>query len=72
MADFGVFLKKMSEIVIRFFLNLYIIKVLGRFIKIICENYRSMCQIFKNNHLFEIVLYIHCKYWGFKDFIVND
>ena len=37
----------MSEIVISFFLNLYIIKILGRYIKIMCKNYKFMCEIFK-------------------------
>ena len=59
MADCGIFLQKMSEIIYIFVLKLYIIKVLGRSIKMMCENYRFMCEIFKNNHLFEI-LYILC------------
>ena len=41
------FFEKRSEIVIRFFENLYIIKILGRLFKLMCKNYRFMCEIFK-------------------------
>ena len=37
----------MSEIVNRFFVNLYIIKILGRSIKIMYKNYRFLCEILK-------------------------
>ena len=47
MADFGIFLLKMSEIVTSFYFNLYIIKILGRYIKLMCKNYRFMCENFK-------------------------
>ena len=52
MADFGIFFQKMSEIVNSFFLNLYLIKILGRSIKIMCENYRFMCEIKFLKHFF--------------------
>ena len=41
------FFKKIGEIVNRFFLNLYIIKILGSSIEIVCKNYRFKCKMFK-------------------------
>ena len=57
----------MSEIENSFFSNLYIIKILGRSITVMCEKYRFMREI----QLCKILLYILCKYWDFKDFITN-
>ena len=46
MADFGKFLcKKESEIVSRFFVNLYIRKIFSICFKIMCKNYRFMCKM---------------------------
>ena len=48
MADYGIFLAKMNEIVNNFFLNLYIIKILGRptSVKIMYENSIVSCVKF--------------------------
>ena len=43
----------------RFFVNFYIIKILGRLFKKLCKSYRFVCEIFK---IFEILLYIRGKY----------
>ena len=67
MRIFYIFLKKMSEIVNTFFLSVYIIKILGRSIKIMCENYRFMCDIFKT---FIWNFAIKTNIW-FKDFIIK-
>ena len=55
------------------FLNLYIIEIFGRSIKIICEkNYRFMADILKKI-IYLKFCYVHCKYLVFiKDFIMND
>ena len=65
------FFEKKSEIVNRFFVNLYIIKILGRLFNIMCKNYRFMCEIFKTIIYFEVLLYILCKYWVFQDILIN-
>ena len=50
MADFGISFENGSEIVVnRFFVNFYIIKILGRLFKIICKNHRFMCEISKQS-----------------------
>ena len=41
------FLEKRSDIVNRFFVNLYIIMLLGRLFKVMSKTYRFMCKIFK-------------------------
>ena len=56
MADFGIFFEKRSEIVNRVFANLYILKILGGLFKIMCKNYRFMCEIFK------IIIYLKLCY----------
>ena len=47
----GIFLFKNSEIVYSFFLNLYIIKIVGRSIRIMCKNYRFMCKFLKKSFI---------------------
>ena len=54
----GNFLQEISEIT-----NIYIIKVFGRSIKIMCEKYRFMCEIFEPITYLKIIIYILCKYW---------
>ena len=71
MADFAYFFQEMSEIVKNFSSNLYIIKILGRYIKLMCGNYRFMSEILKTITYLNVCL-ILCKYWDFKDFIIND
>ena len=62
----------MSEIVNSFFRNLYIINILGGSVKIMCKNYKFMCEIFITAmDLIEILLYILCKYWAFKDVMTD-
>ena len=65
------FFEKKSEIVNRFFVNLYIIKILGRLFNIMCKNYKFMCEIFKTIIYFKVLLYILCKYWVFQDILIN-
>ena len=50
MIDFLVYsFQRMSEILNKFFLKLFIIKILGRSLKITCKNYNIMCDILKTN-----------------------
>ena len=71
MADFGTFLKR-SEIVNSFFANLYIIKILDRLIRIMCKNYRFMCEIFETIINLKFFYYILCKYWVFEDISIKE
>ena len=51
------FFEKRSEIVNRFFVNFYIIKTLGRLIKLMCKNYRFMCKISKQSFILNFAIY---------------
>ena len=52
----------MGEIVNRFFVNLYIMKILGRLFKQMCKNCTFMCGIFDAIVYCKFAIYILCKY----------
>ena len=64
------FFHKISETLNNFFLNLYIIKMLGRSIKIMCKNYRFLCELFERIIYLKFVIFFVSI--GFQDFVIHD